>query len=418
MFEPRSARLAIAAIVGSCGLCAPALAQCRLGVSAASGVVVSGEDVQVSVWARFPVSAYAFAAASMQVTATRPAWTFASAGAIAGANVLGINVSQTHLPHAGIFADPANPIRVWTGTYEPLPAAAPLLVDVVATPSSFFYYPSDLTPSSVECAADPGRVRLLVNPLSVGRAAVAPGEGTSIEVVGDDLAIGRNDEEAILIALLVPAVQKVRVGVEEPDDLAIEIDVQQDGLPTEQLSLNYTKAEWTYSQQARWTQGTFFAFEGFRGGVSVGVFDAPEGRAPFELERLPDTQSSRVLMGSNLLPAGVLLRSEFDKPARAFLPNGESIEVDAVETRYHQNNLRQIGLALHAYHSSGAPELRLTIEPACRADFNADGVVNSQDFFGFLSAFFAQDAAADFNADGDVGSPDFFEFLAVFFRGC
>ncbi|MBC7771180.1 MAG: hypothetical protein H7210_01665, partial [Pyrinomonadaceae bacterium] len=56
--------------------------------------------------------------------------------------------------------------------------------------------------------------------------------------------------------------------------------------------------------------------------------------------------------------------------------------------------------------------------PACPADFNADGEVNSQDFFDFLVAFFATESLADFNHNGVVDSQDFFDFLAAFFVGC
>jgi len=56
--------------------------------------------------------------------------------------------------------------------------------------------------------------------------------------------------------------------------------------------------------------------------------------------------------------------------------------------------------------------------PACRADFNRDGFVNSQDFFDFLVAFFANTPNADFNADGFINSQDFFDFLGAFFAGC
>jgi probable HAF family extracellular repeat protein len=59
-----------------------------------------------------------------------------------------------------------------------------------------------------------------------------------------------------------------------------------------------------------------------------------------------------------------------------------------------------------------------TLPAACRADFNGDGIANSQDFFDFLSAFFQQAASADFNADGTVNSQDFFDFLGAFFGGC
>ena len=48
----------------------------------------------------------------------------------------------------------------------------------------------------------------------------------------------------------------------------------------------------------------------------------------------------------------------------------------------------------------------------------ANDVVNSQDFFDFLAAFFATDPAADFNDDDVVNSQDFFDFLNAFFQGC
>jgi hypothetical protein len=59
--------------------------------------------------------------------------------------------------------------------------------------------------------------------------------------------------------------------------------------------------------------------------------------------------------------------------------------------------------------------------PGCPCDFNPDGVINSQDFFDFLVAFFASDPSADFNNDTLVNSQDFFDFLTCFFnppKGC
>ena len=52
----------------------------------------------------------------------------------------------------------------------------------------------------------------------------------------------------------------------------------------------------------------------------------------------------------------------------------------------------------------------------CRADFNADGAVNSSDFFDFLIQFFAN--AVDFNQDGLFNSQDLYDFLTEWNTGC
>lgn len=59
-----------------------------------------------------------------------------------------------------------------------------------------------------------------------------------------------------------------------------------------------------------------------------------------------------------------------------------------------------------------------TSRPCCPADANADGVVDSADFFLFVTRFMKLDPAADLNDDGTVNSRDFFDYLVAYFGGC
>ena len=52
----------------------------------------------------------------------------------------------------------------------------------------------------------------------------------------------------------------------------------------------------------------------------------------------------------------------------------------------------------------------------CVADWNSDGIVNSNYFFAFLIDFFA--GRSDINGDGATNSQDYFDFLTAFFNGC
>lgn len=54
----------------------------------------------------------------------------------------------------------------------------------------------------------------------------------------------------------------------------------------------------------------------------------------------------------------------------------------------------------------------------CRADINADGELDAEDFFLFLDLFARDDLSVDFVRDGRIDSQDFFAYLDLFVLGC
>ena len=55
-------------------------------------------------------------------------------------------------------------------------------------------------------------------------------------------------------------------------------------------------------------------------------------------------------------------------------------------------------------------------DECCPVDWDGNGIINSDDFFGFANAFLAGDA--DYDGDGVTNSADFFGFLSDFLNGC
>jgi hypothetical protein len=95
---------------------------------------------------------------------------------------------------------------------------------------------------------------------------------------------------------------------------------------------------------------------------------------------------------------------------RCCLPSGNCIVTDEASCTDRAGT--------YGGHGTTCPPSGRCDTPVCRADFNNDHALNSQDFFDFLQAFFTADPRADFNSDGPVNSQDFFDFLTAFFAGC
>jgi membrane-associated phospholipid phosphatase len=100
----------------------------------------------------------------------------------------------------------------------------------------------------------------------------------------------------------------------------------------------------------------------------------------------------------------------FHSFSEAAVENGLSRVYLGVHFPFDASDGNATGFALG--HMVGQTFLR----PACRADWNLDGIANSADFFDFLNGYFA--GATDFNDDGEVNSQDFFDYLTAFFAGC
>ncbi len=58
--------------------------------------------------------------------------------------------------------------------------------------------------------------------------------------------------------------------------------------------------------------------------------------------------------------------------------------------------------------------------PPCPADFNADGVLNSDDLSDFITGYFdtPPDPRCDFNTDGVINADDLGDFITAYFNGC
>lgn len=56
--------------------------------------------------------------------------------------------------------------------------------------------------------------------------------------------------------------------------------------------------------------------------------------------------------------------------------------------------------------------------PLCSVDIDNNSVVNVNDIFAFISAWFAGDHRTDFNNSGITDVPDIFDFLSAWFAGC
>jgi hypothetical protein len=71
-------------------------------------------------------------------------------------------------------------------------------------------------------------------------------------------------------------------------------------------------------------------------------------------------------------------------------------------------------MAALSYTPTGVSMVVSGSNPFEPVDWNHDGVVNSGDFFAFLTCFFDPQCDSDFNHDGEMNSQDFLDFVFAF----
>lgn len=374
--------LTLAALVAAAGLAGTVNAQpCSLQVKASPQVILSGQSAKVDVFARFPAAGFAFAASQFSVEADVPAWNFVTGGAIVGSGVFGIAASQAHMPQVGVIADAMNPYHAWTGRFVPA-VSGPQLITIKANPSDFWYYPSVLTSSPVQCAAGGGETRVLVNPLRLGKHVAAAAAGDVLRVTPSGFVASSADTET-MIGMLLPAVQSGRTSEttfnfeQRPSEFEAEVEVNS-SRPTESFALNWAKIEFrnspsgpsSYLVSAEIPDAIGLRLELVYPNGSVESFAARDGEFPVRFMSIPGTLKAELVDDVEKDPRGgeVIEVTSFSwgmsNPSsssgiQVLMADGSVRTVRSAAVREAArrvpsgNNLKQIGLAMHTFRKVG-----------------------------------------------------------------
>ena len=440
----RNGTLSVMPILALAGIAAAQDAGLRTHLS--DSIISTGDIVDVEVYGYFPATGFALASVDFDLHASGPAWLSASSGIIAGPSVLGGFFEQAHDPASGVLADPANPMLIWRGEFRPS-APGPAFLAMSASANQFLYYPSDLTssPASVD-DPKPGRAWLMVDPIMIaGVGAVAPGEGTGIDVLPDGTLVAEPREQEVLIALLLPAVQKAREAARrtrmttEPRTSSSQIQVVReqdpasgDVVPIDTIAMNYTRVDsGLYEVEVETTLGLAYSLKCLiaESGdlICADVVDNPIffGRVPsclrFTIETDDVTGGDEIVLSTCddeplFVEIPGVYRGMTRGPVTFRLGPAPTSDPTPRPTTF-------VGITGQSVQMAGLPSgpeglVAIEFETPCRADFDGDGALTLFDFLAFQNAFDTGLRSADFNEDGQLNIFDFLAFQNAFDAGC
>jgi|GEM_PF-5143328 len=417
---------------------------CRWELKVKRKAILS-DNFEVELWAHFPDDKYAFGSAQLDILTNGVEWVkigdpcmlgigMGHQGDIVGDDVLNIVVGQVNFPPAAIFADPANPIRVWCGEFE---ASGGAPFRSIWTQTEDFQYYEEMD-SAVKESCDPTEAfrSAFVGPIVIDDWIAAPFPGT----------IGVPDGEGLVLRASPGAdgVGAAMADLEGVDRLG-NFEIQR--LMSDDPALAPVDLVWH-----PWWECFDFPFGTLRTSM---VVEKPVGGAR-TAEVTPDFSDIGVrripaavrigdrVVADVIIPAGGSFRlfdpcidptwcyvlNQFDQLVLV-LKCDSLFGLEIAGTRYTADTIElQTGVSGDQVGGLDRVELMapghssLTIHDAgpissgCRADCDGDGRLSIFDFLCFQNLFGSGDLAADFDGDGRLTIFDFLEFQNEFVAGC
>ncbi|NRA58969.1 MAG: hypothetical protein HRU13_12715, partial [Phycisphaerales bacterium] len=432
--------LALATLVGLAPT-ANAGDDCRWELKIKRKAILS-DNFEVELWAHIPDDAQAFASARLDLLTSGVDWVDAgspcllgiSGGVIDGDDVRFIEVGQIQFPPAAIFADTANPIRVWCGEFE-AQGGFPYR-SVLTSTDAFRYYVDGVSSETEECSPIEAFRSVFVGPIVIGDWIAATFE--------DTIGIPRGD--GLLLEAEGTAVPEIGAALTD------ETAAWSPGSRFEH-TINVNRMPVAATFELDWfpwwqTPGRL------REGLSASMTKTAIPGGPPVIEVTPDFGDvgvrrvpSRLILdgtrvGDPILGAGaaITLFNPCFELTWCYVLNtndqlvlvlkcedpfdieigGRRYTVDTIELDPQQAPGAVGGMDRAEVRATGTSTIEITgagFTGSCVADCDGSGELNIFDFLCFQNRFATGDPAADIDGDGSLTIFDFLAFQNAFAAG-